>query len=76
MLIKAFKKQEEKRAWDMWIQLYPEMLLPHPMGKEPRMKFISFEEFLKKVTKPEVKPERKETVQDIFNRYKKAIKPN
>lgn len=80
LLIKAFEKREkekvEKSAWDMWISLYPDMVLPHPLAKKPRLEFIPFSQFLDRVTNPEKakkEAKSKESVKDTYLRFKMRI---
>jgi len=47
-------KEEESRAWDIWVQLYPYMTIPM-FGDKPSLKFIPFTEFFDAATSREVK---------------------
>lgn len=44
------KKKQEQRAWEMWIALYPDMIVPRPLYKEPALRFVPFSEFYDKQT--------------------------
>src|SRR5690606_13564439 len=79
LIVSAVKQREEERAWDLWSRLYPEMVLPHPLGgKEPRLKFISFDEFMRRLTAPKVQPAAKKlTIQEMYQSFKrKALRPS
>jgi hypothetical protein len=52
LIAKAEEKREEEKAWQMWVQLYPNMIIPRPFAKDPALKFIPFSDFYKKMTQP------------------------
>lgn len=55
LLIKAFEKEQEDWAWDMWLTLYPKMT---------KDTFTSFEDYKKELFKPNVKHTEK-TAEEI-----------
>ena len=52
MLQKASEKEQEDRAWQQWLTLYPHMTIPspHTKGNKPIMTFNPFSEFYRKIT--------------------------
>jgi hypothetical protein len=65
LLRNAHDKEDKKSAWDMWLVTY------HNMTEET---FVSFEDFYKKLKTPQIIFEKKESVQDTFNRFKNKVK--
>ena len=53
LLLKAIGQREEQKAWDMWLVLYPHMILPQPGAKKPMLKFQPFSKFLGKLRGPQ-----------------------
>lgn len=51
---KAFEKREEERAWDMWLQIYPDMVVPRPGSKKPLIKFMPFSKYLAGMKNPKM----------------------
>ena len=45
------EKEQEERAWQLWVSLYPLMHMPEK-GIIPGIKFLPFSEFLKKQINP------------------------
>lgn len=43
LILKAFEKREEEKAWQMWLTLYPNMT---------KEKFMSFSEYYQKLRQP------------------------
>ncbi|CAM4186444.1 hypothetical protein L1N85_11425 [Paenibacillus alkaliterrae] len=54
MVEKATEKREEQKLWDLWLALYPDMIIPRPMAKGPALKFESFERFSSRLKAPTV----------------------
>lgn len=49
---KAFEKREEERAWQEWLAVYPDMVVPRPGSKKPSLQFISFRKYLARMKSP------------------------
>lgn len=52
LLEKAFEREQEQRAWQQWLLLYPHMAIPSPHTKnnKPLIPFQPFSEFYRKAT--------------------------
>lgn len=68
MLLAAVQKREEGRAWEMWLALYPLMIVPQPGEKQPRIKFQPFSTFLKKIQGPPLKADER-TPEEIIAKF-------
>lgn len=65
LLYKAKEKEDKSTAWDMWLVRYQNMT------KED---FISFDDFYRKLTVPQVVNEDHESVQETYLRFKKKVR--
>jgi hypothetical protein len=71
LILKAYEKREEEKAWQMWLTLYPNM--------KTRESFIPFKEFYKKQTQQiskrpaeEILAEAEEITERINNQKQKV----
>ena len=67
---------QEDRAWQMWLQIYPDMIIPQPMSKNPAIQFIPFSEFLKSVTIKHVSQKPKEEILKDVENIRKMARPS
>ena len=78
LLITALEKREEGKAWEMWLALYPHMILPQPGAKRPPLKFIPFSKFYEGQSAPRNDELTAEQIivkfEDIKNRHQKRLK--
>jgi hypothetical protein len=51
---KAVEKREEERAWQEWVAIYPDMVVPRPGARKPPIQFISFRKYLARMKNPKV----------------------
>jgi len=75
LLQKAHEKEQEERAWQQWLTLYPHMTIPspHTKGNKPIMTFKPFSEFYRKVTS-KVSERPAEEILDEAYKIRQAIK--
>jgi len=46
-LKKCLEKEQENKYWQMYLALYPHMIIPNAFSKNPVLKMVSFEDFMK-----------------------------
>lgn len=70
LLRKAARKREEQKAWDMWLSVYPHMVVPAPMADKPAIKFLPFSKFYRE----QIMPSKKEMLTDeqIIDKFEKV----
>ena len=77
LLITALEKREEGKAWEMWLALYPHMIIPQPGAKKPMLKFQPFSKFYEGQSKPHDELTAEQIIvkfEDIKNRHQKRLK--
>lgn len=54
LIIDAYQKDFDNRAWDQWIALYRDMIVPCSFtnNQEPILRHVSFDEFKEKLRTP------------------------
>jgi len=57
LLTASVSNREKQKAWEMWLALYPHMLIPPPLVEKPALKFIPFSRFYKEQINPSSKSE-------------------
>lgn len=87
MIAKIREKEFENKAWEMWLSLYPDMVLPRKKVQknkrvyhEPLIDFMSFDDFLRRTKQPEVVSKRPvadilqeaEQIQNKINRRRRG----
>ena len=73
LLLVAINRREEQKAWEMWLALYPSMVVPQPGAKQPSVKFQPFSKFLAKAQG--VQPKNPElTAEEIIAKYEEVRK--
>ena len=66
-LQEAHEAAEERKAWELYLSVYPYMIIPLPPNKRPSLRFKKFSEFFDVQTTPQTQ----ETAEEIIERFKK-----
>lgn len=70
------EKQQEQRSWDMWISLYPHMVVPAAMASKPAIVFKPFSQFYQASKIPASPLKSKEEIlKDVDNIRAMALSP-
>jgi hypothetical protein len=56
------EEKQERRAWDMWVSLYPHMIVPAAMASKPAVEFKPYSEFYQAIKKPLAPRKTKEEI--------------
>lgn len=75
LIAKALEKQREQKAWEMWMALYPSMIIPQPLQKEPFIEFVSFGKFYERMKTP-VKQETAQEILAKVEEIRKLVRPS
>ncbi|MDW7673784.1 MAG: hypothetical protein SCK28_04520 [Bacillota bacterium] len=65
----AFEQKEKDKAWQMWLAIYPHMVVPQPLSQSPALKFKPFSKFYEQQKNPVVKS--KMSKEEIIDKYTK-----
>lgn len=80
LILKVYEKTNKEKAWQRWLQLYPDMTVPRrkyrdgdKMKWEPFLKFISFDEYYEELKSPKISQRSAEEILEEAAEIKQRI---